>query len=84
MTVTDFHDEIEVLIENIRGDLRDWKRLETSSCGYRDRTKICQHKTVEKEYNLLEVDTTSNEKFIKSLNSCINYLCEYIRLDIIY
>mgnify|MGYP001162814582 CR=1 FL=1 len=80
----DFHDEIEVPIpdENIRGDLReiekDWKQAVV--VPYREiELKYAVHKTVEKEYNLPEVDTTSNEKFVKSLNSCINYLYEYIQ-----
>ena len=80
----DFHDEIEVPIpdENIRGDLReiekDWKQAVV--VPYREiELKYAVHKTVEKEYNLQEVDTTSNEKFVKSLNSCINYLYEYIQ-----
>ena len=65
----DFHDEIEVPIpdENIRGDLReiekDWKQAVV--VPYREiELKYAVHKTVEKEYNLPEVDTTSNEKFV--------------------
>ena len=80
----DFYDEIEVPIpdENIRGDLReiekDWKQAVV--VPYREiELKYAVHKTVEKEYDLPEVDTTSNEKFVKSLNSCINYLYEYIQ-----
>ena len=36
------------------------------------------HKVVEKTYRLPEIDTSSNEKFVQSLNNCINYLYQSI------
>ena len=80
----DFYDEIEVPLpdENIRGDLReiekDWKQAVV--VPYREiELKYAVHKVVQKEYNLPQVDISSNERFVKSLNSCINYLYEYIQ-----
>ena len=36
------------------------------------------HKIVHETYALPEIDTSTNEKFVKSLNGCINYLYQSI------
>ena len=36
------------------------------------------HKVVEKTYSLPDINTSSNEQFVKSLNGCINYLYKSI------
>ena len=80
----DFYDEIEVPLpdENIRGDLREIEKdcKQAVVVPYREiELKYAVHKAVQKEYNLPQVDTSSNERFVKSLNSCINYLYDYIQ-----
>jgi len=79
----DFH-EIETPVfdkDSIRGDLRviekDWKTAVV--IPYKSiELKYAVHKVVQQEYNLPNIDTSSNEVFVKSLNGCINYLYEYI------
>ena len=74
----DFH-EIETPLpnEDVRGDLRviekDWKTAVV--IPYKSiELKYAVHKVVQQEYNLPNIDTSSNEVFVKSLNGCINYL----------
>ena len=39
------------------------------------------HKVVQKTYILPQIDTSSNENFVKSLNGCINYLYQSIEVE---
>ena len=78
----DFH-EIEVPLpdENIRGDLRviekDWKKAVV--VAYNPiHLEYGVHKIVQKTYSLPEIDTSSNENFVQSLNTCINFLYQSI------
>jgi len=76
----DFYDEIETPVfdkDSIRGDLRviekDWKTAVV--IPYKSiELKYAVHKVVQQEYNLPNIDTSSHEVFVKSLNGCINYL----------
>ena len=81
----DFH-EIEVPLpdENIRGDLRviekDWKKAVV--VAYNPiHLEYGVHKIVQKTYSLPEIDTSSNENFVQSLNICINYLYQSIDVE---
>ena len=78
----DFH-EIEVPLpdENIRGDLRviekDWKKAVV--VAYNPiHLEYGVHKIVQKTYSLPDIDTSSNENFVQSLNTCINFLYQSI------
>ena len=79
----DFYDEIEVPLpdENIRGDLRviekDWKKAVV--VAYNPiHLEYGVHKIVQKTYSLPDIDTSSNENFVQSLNTCINFLYQSI------
>ena len=81
----DFH-EIEVPLpdENIRGDLRviekDWKKAVV--VAYNPiHLEYGVHKIVQKTYSLPDIDTSSNENFVQSLNTCINYLYQSIEVE---
>jgi uncharacterized FlgJ-related protein len=39
------------------------------------------HKTTQKKFDLPDIDTSSNESFVYSLNRCINYLYDYIEIE---
>ena len=40
--------------------------------------KYASHKVVEKEYGLPDIDTSSKDQFVYSLNKCINFLYDYV------
>jgi Bax protein len=82
----EFFDEIETPIPNddIRGDLReiekDWKKAVV--VAYNPiHLEYGVHKIVQKTYSLPDVDTSSNENFVQSLNTCINYLYQSIEVE---
>ncbi len=78
----DFHEiEIPLPDEDVRGDLReiekDWKKAVV--VAYNPiHLEYGVHKIVQKTYSLPEIDTSSNENFVKSLNICINFLYQSI------
>jgi Bax protein len=78
----DFHEiEIPLPDEDVRGDLReiekDWKKAVV--VAYNPiHLEYGVHKIVQKTYSLPEIDTSSNENFVQSLNTCINFLYQSI------
>ena len=40
--------------------------------------KYASHKVVEKEYGLPDINTSSKDQFVYSLNKCINFLYDYV------
>ena len=78
----DFHEiEIPLPDEDVRGDLReiekDWKKAVV--VAYTPiHLEYGVHKIVQKTYSLPEIDTSSNENFVQSLNTCINFLYQSI------
>jgi len=78
----DFHEiKIPLPDEDVRGDLReiekDWKKAVV--VAYNPiHLEYGVHKIVQKTYSLPEIDTSSNENFVKSLNICINFLYQSI------
>tara|TARA_R110001592_G_scaffold51379_3_gene158084 strand:+ start:868 stop:1587 length:720 start_codon:yes stop_codon:yes gene_type:complete len=82
----EFFDEIETPIPNddIRGDLREieknWKKAVV--VAYNPiHLEYGVHKIVQKTYSLPDIDTSSNENFVQSLNTCINYLYQSIEVE---
>ena len=78
----EFHNlETPLPDEDVRGDLReiekDWKKAVV--VAYNPiHLEYGVHKIVQKTYSLPEIDTSSNENFVKSLNICINFLYQSI------
>ena len=78
----EFHNlETPLPDEDVRGDLReiekDWKKAVV--VAYNPiHLEYGVHKIVQKTYSLPEIDTSSNENFVQSLNTCINFLYQSI------
>ena len=79
----EFHElEVPEPTEDIRGkfDIEQW--LESPNIELVNFQPINLeygiHKVVQRNYKLPEIDTSSNENFVKSLNGCINYLYQSI------
>ena len=78
----EFHNlETPLPNEDVRGDLReiekDWKKAVV--VAYNPiHLEYGVHKIVQKTYSLPEIDTSSNENFVQSLNTCINFLYQSI------
>ena len=78
----EFHNlETPLPDEDVRGDLReiekDWKKAVV--VAYNPiHLEYGVHKIVQKTYRLPEIDTSSNENFVQSLNTCINFLYQSI------
>ena len=78
----EFHNlETPLPNEDVRGDLReiekDWKKAVV--VAYNPiHLEYGVHKIVQKTYRLPEIDTSSNENFVQSLNTCINFLYQSI------
>ena len=81
----EFHNlETPLPNEDVRGDLReiekDWKKAVV--VAYNPiHLEYGVHKIVQKTYSLPEIDTSSNENFVQSLNICINYLYQSIDVE---
>ena len=81
----EFHNlETPLPDEDVRGDLReiekDWKKAVV--VAYNPiHLEYGVHKIVQKTYSLPEIDTSSNENFVQSLNICINYLYQSIDVE---
>ena len=65
----EFFDEIETPIPNddIRGDIHPTIQLHYAS-----------HKVAQAELGLPDIDTSSKDQFVYSLNKCINFLYDYV------
>ena len=65
----EFFDEIETPIPNddIRGDIQPTIQLHYAS-----------HKVAQAELGLPDIDTSSKDQFVYSLNKCINFLYDYV------
>ena len=78
----EFHNlETPLPDEDVRGDLReiekDWKKAVV--VAYNPiHLEYGVHKIVQKTYSLPDIDTSSNENFVQSLNICINFLYQSI------
>ena len=81
----EFHNlETPLPNEDVRGDLReiekDWKKAVV--VAYNPiHLEYGVHKIVQKTYSLPDIDTSSNENFVQSLNTCINYLYQSIEVE---
>ena len=71
-TTTTEVDEIEQWIENPAATSLNFKKI-TLEYGV--------HTIVEKTYHLPDIDTSSKDNFVISLNSCINYLYQNIESE---
>ena len=78
----EFHNlETPLPNEDVRGDLReiekDWKKAVV--VAYNPiHLEYGVHKIVQKTYSLPDINTSSNENFVQSLNTCINFLYQSI------
>ena len=71
-TTTTEVDDIESWIQNPAVDTINFRTIDL---------EYGVHKIVERTYQLPDIDTSSNETFVKSLNSCINYLYQSIKTE---
>ena len=71
-------------LEDIRGklDIEEWiKNPAVTSLAQKINLEYGVHKVIERTHRLPDIDTSSKDMFVQSLNGCINYLYQSIEVE---